>query len=204
MKAGTPGAEKVRQTAEKWYGQGIPGYPPGKGVPLSADKRTAERMLAEWVARGELGKVALPDPAAGRKTLADHLAVFERDAAAGLGRRAGRDDPPSATQVALTVQRVRAILGGCGFRSVADLTGGAAARTLAEYLRGRAVAPVGGVLLGGRQAVRVVAGERGAGTGPGRPVPQGAAVQAEEQPDPPPAGGDDGRVGPPPRRGPRQ
>ena len=38
---GTPGAKKVRYRAGKWYGQGIPGMPPKKRVPLCSDKRAA-------------------------------------------------------------------------------------------------------------------------------------------------------------------
>ena len=59
---GAPGARKVRKCACKWYGQGIPGLPPRKRVPLAADKTAAQTMLADLVRKGERGEAGRIGP----------------------------------------------------------------------------------------------------------------------------------------------
>ena len=133
---GTPGARRVRGKSSKWYGVGVPGYPPKKRVPLAADKLAARRMLDDLVRAAERGQSGVPDQAAARTSLADHLAAFEKDAALGLATRKKAKRVPSAEQVRLTVQRVRDALDGCGFSVPADLNDSAPAK-LAAYLQGR-------------------------------------------------------------------
>jgi len=53
--SGTPGARRVSVESRKWYAAGIPGWLPGKAVPLVADKRLAQKMLADLVAQAERG-----------------------------------------------------------------------------------------------------------------------------------------------------
>lgn len=135
---GTPGAKKVQTRQSKWYGQGIPGLPPKKRVPLAADKMAAQRLLDDIVRRAERGHAGLPDAAAARTPLAALLAEFEADLSLGLASKNRRQTrPPSAAQVALVVQRVRDVLAGCGFARPADLGAGAPAK-LARYLQTRA------------------------------------------------------------------
>src|SRR5262245_55980869 len=75
---GTPGARKVKERAHKWYGQGIPGLPPRKRVPLASDKTVARQMLAALERDGERGRVNLPTAAEKARTLLDHLEDYER------------------------------------------------------------------------------------------------------------------------------
>src|SRR5262249_26859946 len=135
--AGTTGAKRHRLRARKWYGAALPGQPRTKRVPLATSKPIARRMLDDLVRAAERGEALLPHSRASRKSLADHLTDFERDARLGLasrGRRRRRK--PSPTQVALVVQRIRDILNGCRFLSVADLNSESPTR-LAEYLHNR-------------------------------------------------------------------
>ncbi len=134
---GTPGAKKVREKLSKWYGQGVPGYPPKKRIPLATDKASAQRMLDEMVRRAERGHAGLPDRDAGRLPLADHLTAFESDLSLGLATKVGKKrTAPDPKQVQLVVQRVRDLLAGCKFAYPTDLNTDAPAK-LARYLQGR-------------------------------------------------------------------
>jgi integrase len=134
---GTPGAKKVREKLAKWYGQGVPGYPPKKRIPLATDKAAAQRMLDEMVRRAERGHAGLPDRDAGRMPLADHLTAFESDMTLGLAAKGGKKrTAPSQEQVKLVVQRVRDLIGGCDFVVPGDLNADAPAK-LSKYIHGR-------------------------------------------------------------------
>ena len=138
---GTRGARKSRARSAKWYGQGIPGLPPKKRVPLATDKAVARRMLDDLVRGAERGQVNLPDASAARRSLTEYLTEFGRDVALGLASRSRRArKKPSTEVVALTVRRVRDILNGCEFITPADLNDAAPAK-LAEYLDTRAKLP---------------------------------------------------------------
>lgn len=130
---GTPGARKVKEKSRLWYGQGVPGQPPKKRVPLAADKTVARRMLDDLVRGAERGAAGMPDRDAGRVPLADLVGEFEADVALGLASRARRRKKPAPEIAALAALRVRACLDGCGFVTPADLGTGAAAK-LAAYL----------------------------------------------------------------------
>lgn len=139
----TPGAKKVREQDPKWYGQGVPGLPPTKRVPLAADREAAQRLLDNMVRAAEKGRAGLPDRAEARKTLAEHLAEFEADVALGLTARGGRKrTAPDPEHVALVVTRVRAVLDGCGLKTPADLTPAAAPQKVARYLQARVGRPL--------------------------------------------------------------
>jgi integrase len=119
---GTPGAKKERERASKYYGQGIPGLPPRKRVPLATNKVVAQQMLAELVRDGERGMVKLPTAAEKRRSLADHLADYERFLLAkGDGAKHTRD----------TVYRVNVILNACEADDLADLQPSAVVEALA-------------------------------------------------------------------------
>lgn len=133
---GTKGAKKVKEKSAKWYGAGLPGYGT-KRVPLATDKEAARRMLEDLVRAAERGAAGLRDRDSGRKSLAEHLNVFERDLRLGLASKGGKErGAPSEEQVLLVTQRVRDLFDGCGFTVPADLGAGAQS-AVAEYLRGR-------------------------------------------------------------------
>lgn len=118
--AGTPGAEKRSKAASKWYGYGVPGRP--KPVPLCADKRAAQQMLARLVAGGERAAAGLADPAAASlplvPDLADRFAAAITAGTASQRRRRDRPDP----EVARTARsRIATTCAGCGWRTPADL-----------------------------------------------------------------------------------
>jgi integrase len=73
---GTPGAVKTKAKSEKWYAANVPGHPPGKRIPLSAHRRTAEQMLAELITKGERGLMGLPQADAISRPLPDYLADY--------------------------------------------------------------------------------------------------------------------------------
>ncbi len=137
---GTPGAKKSRERAGKWYGQGIPGLPPRKRVPLAADKVAAQRMLEDIVRKAERGQTSLPDRDAGRVPLAEYLTSFEKDMTLGLASRKKARRVPDASQVSLCVQRIRAVLDGCTLADPADLNDDAP-RRVAAYLQQRTRLP---------------------------------------------------------------
>src|SRR5262245_2349517 len=78
VKAGTPGAKKIKKKSGKWYGR-VPGSP--KPVPLSANKVAAQQLLADLVKKVELGRAGISDPFEEhrKRRLAEHLTDFEAD-----------------------------------------------------------------------------------------------------------------------------
>jgi integrase len=109
--AGTPGASRFVVESRKWYAAGVPGWPPGKAIPLATDKRVAERMLAELVRKAELGAAGMRTTAPGQVELAPLLEEF--------GAVLARDCKPP--HVAEVVRDVRRVLDGCKLTTVADL-----------------------------------------------------------------------------------
>jgi integrase len=122
VKAGTPGAKKVKKKSRKWYGR-VPGRT--KPVPLSANKVAAQQLLAELVRKAEFGRAGIIDPfeAHRGRPLADHLEDFEADLKA-------KGNSPK--QVRLKIGRIRRLLAGCGFVFFADLS----ASRVQQYLAG--------------------------------------------------------------------
>jgi integrase len=129
---GTPGAKKKKERARKWCGQGIPGLPPRKRVPLASDKTAAGQLLAEMVRKAERGEAGLWDSVreAAQLTLEQHLAGFERHL---------RNKPRSTSdkQIKLLGTRLRAVFAGCGFKFPADLN----ATKVLDYLHERRCLP---------------------------------------------------------------
>lgn len=76
---------KQTEVLAEWYGQGIPGLPPTKRVPLATHKRVAEMVLADLVEKAERGVHRMPDRDAGRRPLAPLVAEFGQ----AVGRKAG-------------------------------------------------------------------------------------------------------------------
>jgi integrase len=124
---GTPGAKRVKERAHKWYGQGIPGLPPKKRVPLASNKEAAKRMLAAKVEEAEQGIAGISKQTieAQRTALESHLADFE----ASLRNRL---EPVSEEQIKLVTARIRKVLDGCRFSYPRDIQADKVLAFLAE------------------------------------------------------------------------
>ncbi|MBL8796690.1 MAG: tyrosine-type recombinase/integrase [Planctomycetia bacterium] len=129
---GTPGARVIRERSAKWYGQGIPGYPPKKRFPLATDKSVAQRMLADLVGKGERRAAGYEDrfEPHRKRPLLDHLEDY---------RRYLSSKGDTADHVKKTAARCRAVLDGIGAEGLGDLQPSAVTEFLADM---RAQAPV--------------------------------------------------------------
>jgi integrase len=122
---GTPGAVKVKDRAEKWYGQ----YKDAAGkrcrVPLCTDKQEAKRMLAKLEVDSLRGQLGMADPYADHRSrpLLDHLEDFRRYLAAKGN---------SVEYVQKTCSQIGALLDGCRFIRIADLQPSAVIEFLAK------------------------------------------------------------------------
>lgn len=105
------GAEKVVKESAKWYGQGIPGLPATKRVPLATNRRVAEQMLAELVVKGERSAGGLSVRDEGRQLLEPLVAEFDAE----LKRK--RD----GKHAKFTLLCIRRVLTGAKLVSVLDL-----------------------------------------------------------------------------------
>src|SRR5438094_140072 len=149
VKAGTPGAKKVKKKSSKWYGR-VPRNP--KPVPLSTNKVAAQQLLAELVKKAELGRAGIGDPFEDhrKRPLREHLADYRRELEA-------RDNVPR--YVALVVSRLEALLWGCGFRFTPDLPASRAMDWLAALRRKtqpRAALPLDQELFTTREVARLL------------------------------------------------
>lgn len=109
-KSTDPGAKQVKERAAKWHGQGIPGLPPRKRIPLATSKPVAQRMLDDLVRKAERGIHGVPDPSAASAPLAPMLDEF-RDM---LGRKAGEQ------HVIEVVFNARRVLTAAGIATLSD------------------------------------------------------------------------------------
>jgi integrase len=121
---GTPGAVQTTHESRKYYGCGIPGT--GRRVPLSADKRTAEKMLAKLVERAELGGAGVPVGVAGGTALEPLIAEFSE----AVARKA------APKQVRNVLKHFRQVLGGCGLTSLGDLRAAGVAARVEKFVKG--------------------------------------------------------------------
>jgi integrase len=119
---------KKKERARKWYGQGIPGLPPRKRVPLASDKSVAQRMLAERVNQGERKEAGLTTPFDDHecRPLKEHLEDFGRYLAA-------KGDTEGHVQK--TQGRCRAILKGIEADTLGELQPSAVLEWLATQRR---------------------------------------------------------------------
>jgi integrase len=94
----------------------------GKHVKLFRDRAASEQRLAQLILRHERGEVGLLNlyQEHNARDLDGHLADFERELRTTVRR--GKRRPPSQKQVRLKVARIRAVLAGCGFGCLADIT----------------------------------------------------------------------------------
>ncbi len=124
-KAGTPGSRKVRNRSKLWYGR----YRDAAGivceVKLASNKPAAQTMLSDLIREAERGKAGIVDPFAkhAKRPLSEHLADFASHLTA-KGNTAG--------YVTTTVQRVTAIVDGCGFRRIGDISASRVAGWLSD------------------------------------------------------------------------
>ncbi|HYT89387.1 MAG TPA: tyrosine-type recombinase/integrase [Gemmataceae bacterium] len=133
VKAGTPGATKVKKKSGKWYGR-VPGNQ--QPVPLSANKVAAQQILAELVRKAEVGRAGISDPFEDhrKRPLLEHLADFEADLKA-------KGNTPK--QVRLKIGRIRRLLEGCRFVFLADLSASRVQQYLADLREsGRPLPPL--------------------------------------------------------------
>src|SRR5262245_24816161 len=149
VRKGTPGATQVREFSRKYYGRDPA---TGKPVPLAANKVAAELLLAQMVRKAELKEANVFDPYEGhtKRPLAEHLDDFRKDLAA-------RDNSPR--YVALVVSRLRALLDGCGFLFLADLSANRVMTWLADLRRkadARAPLPPGKELFTARETAALL------------------------------------------------
>ena len=125
---GTPGAKRVKEKAAKWYGKGVPGWPPKKRVPLATDKGVARKMLNDLVEKAERGIAGMADREEAARPIAEHLSAFEAHLKAGEA---------TAKQVRIKIGRARAVIEGCGFELLADIQAAAVRQWLARQRRER-------------------------------------------------------------------
>jgi integrase len=127
-KKGDPGAKKKKERSDKWYGQFVDAAGDWKRVPLAADKSAAQAMLNELVNKAErqkAGRVDVFEPHFNRP-LSEHLNAYEQ---------ALRAKGDGADHVTLSVARIRAVLDGCQFMRLSDLSASAVATFLADARR---------------------------------------------------------------------
>src|SRR5262245_61072758 len=125
VKKGTPGARKVKKKSGKWDGR-VPGST--KPVPLSANKVAAQQMLAGLVRKAELGRAGIGDPFEEHhsRKLLDHLADYQK-------ALEGKDNSPR--YVEMVVSRLEALLQGCQFHLIPDVSASRVAEWLADLRR---------------------------------------------------------------------
>ncbi len=119
---GTPGARRVKEKSAKWYGR-VPGST--KHVPLCENKAAAQIMLNELLRKAGLASVGYADPYEEhhKRPLLEHAEDFRR------ALEAKGDDP---RHVEIVLSRLKALLKGCGFVFMKDLS----ASRVADWLAG--------------------------------------------------------------------
>ena len=120
--------DRCRVTSPVWYGQFTDADGIRQRVPLCENKAASEAMLAEMKREASMGRAGFRDPfeAHRKRPLVEHLTDFHKELAA-------RDNAPR--YVELVISRLRALLDGCGFRLIADLSASRAADWLADLRR---------------------------------------------------------------------
>ncbi len=124
----TRNGDRCRVPSPVWYGE----YSDADGirhrVPLCANKAASEQMLTQLLGKAGLGRLGMRDPfeAQRLRPLAEHLADFHRELSS-------RNNAPR--YVDLVISRLRALLDGCAFHRIADLSASRAADWLADLRR---------------------------------------------------------------------
>ncbi len=107
--------EKVKVKSKKWWGRYRDENGVERRVPLAMDKGAAQTMLNELVKKAERRGAGMEDPfeAHRRTPIADHIAVF-RQFLEGKGN--------TEKHARLTCTRAQAIVDGCKFKRIGDVT----------------------------------------------------------------------------------
>ncbi len=123
--AGTPGAEKVTTETEKWYAK-----IDGKHVPLATDKDTSRRMLKKLCGDSALRSVGLVDPYEEHrdKPIAQHVVDYK-----AIIENKGS----TPKHVIETINRIDAIVEGCGLQLIGDIDHGKVSAWLTEQRKAR-------------------------------------------------------------------
>jgi hypothetical protein len=121
----TKDGRRVRLRSSKWYGEYRDADGVVRFVPLATDRTAAEQMLAELVRKAELARANIADPFEEhrRRALKEHLADFRRYLAA----KGNTEEYAERTG-----NRVQALLDGCRFTFIADLSPSATVQWLAD------------------------------------------------------------------------
>jgi excisionase family DNA binding protein len=116
----TPGATRKVELSRKWYGTIN-----GRAIPLCRDKVKSQQMLNKLLNDAAMRQHGLANPFEQhiKRPLADHLADYRRELEA-------RNSAPR--YVTCVISRLAALLAGCGFRLIADLSASRVADWLAH------------------------------------------------------------------------
>ena len=122
---GAPGAHKARERSRDWYCRFSDQDGIRREKRLCGNKTAAQQMLNELVRQSEFGKAGLIDPFTEhvKRPLSEHVADF---------RRHLESKGNGATHVETTVARVEAIIAGCNFKFIADISASSVAGWLAD------------------------------------------------------------------------
>ena len=106
---------KVKEKSKKWWGRFVDANGREKRVPLATDRAAAQAMLAEYVRLAEREKVGIIEPTdKHRKTpFSKHEADYQRHLEAKANAK---------RYIEIAICRVKAIVAGCKFRSIADIS----------------------------------------------------------------------------------
>ena len=117
VRKGTPGAKRVREKSKTYWGRVPDANGKSRGVPLCDDADAAESMLAAMKERAKRIKRGDVDPFEVHRDrpLAEHVEDFR----SFLESKGG-----TAAHVALTVQRLSAVVDGYKFKKLSDLNAG--------------------------------------------------------------------------------
>ncbi len=130
---GTPGARKVKERTEKWYGNYRDADEIWTRVPLCADKEAAKTMLRELHRKAQREAAGDVDHFAEhrKRPLAEHVDDYTRFLT-GKGN--------VEEHVARTTAQIKAILDGCGFKRMADVNPSRVVEFLADLRKaGRSI-----------------------------------------------------------------
>ena len=157
---GTPGARKVRERTDKWYGNYRDADDAWKRVPLCADKEAAKTMLRE------LHRKAQREAAGDVDHFAEHrkrqLAAHLDDYTQFLSDKGNVEE-----HVSRTTAQIKAILDGCGFKRMADLNPSRLVEFLADLRKaGRSISTSDGYLTAAKGFTRWLVRDRRAAENP--------------------------------------
>ncbi len=116
--------ERVKGKSRKWWGRFRDVDDREKRVPLAVDRAAAQAMLNEYVRRVERQKVGLIEATDEhrKKAIAQHVADYEKHLKAKAN---------APRYIALAIGRLKALLAGCKFKTISQIT----ASGVANWLR---------------------------------------------------------------------